>query len=58
VIGGFEPHPDLVCKMVDFGTRDMTKDSAMTRQQALDAIEGGIEVVEAEVARGLDIVGV
>jgi nicotinate-nucleotide--dimethylbenzimidazole phosphoribosyltransferase len=58
VIGGFEPHPDLVCKMVDFGTRDMTNNSAMTRQQALDAIEGGIEVVEAEVARGLDIVGV
>jgi len=57
VIGGFEPHANLTCKMVDFGTKDMTKGSAMTRQQALDAIEGGIEVVEAEVAKGLDIVG-
>ncbi len=57
VSGGFEPHPNLVCKMVDFGTKDMTKGSAMTRQQALDAIEGGLEVVEAEVVKGLDIVG-
>ena len=57
VIGGFEPHPNLACKMIDFGTRDMTKGSAMTRQQALDAIDAGIEVVEAEIAKGLDIVG-
>jgi len=57
VIGGFKPHPNLVCKMIDFGTKDMTKGSAMTRQQALDAIEAGIEVVEAEIAKGLDIVG-
>ena len=57
VVGGFEPHPNLVCKMVDFGTKDMTKGPAMTRRQALDSIEGGIEVVEAEMAKGLDIVG-
>jgi len=57
VIGGFEPHPDIVCKMIDFGTKDMTKGSAMTRQQAVDAIDAGVEVVEAEIAKGLDIVG-
>lgn len=57
VVGGFEPHPDLVCKMIDFGTRNMTKGPAMTRQQALDAIEAGITVVEAEIAKGLDIIG-
>jgi len=57
VIGGFEPHPDIVCKMIDFGTKDMTKGSAMTRQQAVDAIDAGVQVVEAEIARGLDIVG-
>jgi nicotinate-nucleotide--dimethylbenzimidazole phosphoribosyltransferase len=57
VIGGFEPHPDLVCKMIDFGTRDMTKGPAMTRQQALEAIQAGVEVVEGEIAKGLDIVG-
>jgi len=29
----------------------------MTREQALDAIQAGIDVVEGEIARGLDIVG-
>jgi nicotinate-nucleotide--dimethylbenzimidazole phosphoribosyltransferase len=57
VVGGFEPHPKLVCKMIDFGTRNMAKGPAMTRQQALDAIESGVAVIEAEIAKGLDIVG-
>ncbi len=57
VIGGFEPHPDLVCKMIDFGTKDMTEGPAMTRLQAVQAVESGIEVLEAERAKGLDLVG-
>jgi len=57
VVGGFEPHPTLICKMIDFGTQNMTRGPAMTRTQALDAIEAGSAVVEAEVARGLDIIG-
>ena len=57
VVGGFELHPALVCKMIDFGTKNMTKGPAMTRQQALDAIEAGIAVVEAEITKGLDILG-
>jgi nicotinate-nucleotide--dimethylbenzimidazole phosphoribosyltransferase len=57
VVGGFEPYPNLVCKVIDFGTKNMTKGPAMTKQQALDAIDAGIAVVEAEIAKGLDIVG-
>jgi len=57
VIGGFEPHPSLICKMIDFGTMNMTKGPAMTRQQAEDAIQAGIDVVETEISQGLDIVG-
>jgi nicotinate-nucleotide--dimethylbenzimidazole phosphoribosyltransferase len=57
VIGGFEPHPALLCKMIDFGTKDMTKGPAMSRQQALDSLEAGISVVEAQVKQGLDIMG-
>ena len=53
----FEPHPNLICKMIDFGTKDITKGAAMTRQQAMDAIESGIEMVESEIIKGLDIVG-
>jgi nicotinate-nucleotide--dimethylbenzimidazole phosphoribosyltransferase len=43
--------------MIDFGTKNMTQGSAMTRQQAIDAIEAGIQVVEAEMAKRLDIIG-
>lgn len=57
VVGGFEPYPNLVCKMIDFGTKNITKGPAMTRQQAVDAIMSGIAVVETEVAKGLDIIG-
>ena len=57
VIGGFQPLPGLLCKMIDFGTRNMAKAPAMTRQQAIDALEAGIEVVEAEANKGLDIIG-
>lgn len=57
VIGGFEPHVGLVCKRIGPGTRDMTEGAAMTRRQAVNAIVAGVEVVEAEIGRGLDIVG-
>jgi nicotinate-nucleotide--dimethylbenzimidazole phosphoribosyltransferase len=57
VIGGFEPHPSLLCKMIDFGTKDMTRGPAMSRQQALDTLEAGISVVEAQLEQGLDIMG-
>lgn len=57
VIGGFEPHPALTCQMIDFGTQNMTRGPAMTRQQAIDAVEAGIAVLETEVTLGLDIVG-
>jgi nicotinate-nucleotide--dimethylbenzimidazole phosphoribosyltransferase len=57
VIGGFEPHPSLLCRMIDFGTRNMAQGPAMSRQQALDALEAGIDVVEAQVGQGLDIMG-
>lgn len=57
VKGGFQPLPGLVCKMVDFGTKNMAQGPAMTRQQAIDSIEAGIQVVEAELGKGLDIVG-
>jgi len=39
------------------GTRNMTRGPAMTRTQALTAIEAGIALVEAERALGLDLIG-
>ena len=58
VKGGFPAMDGLVCKMVDFGTASMLKGPAMTRCQAVDSIWGGIEAVQTEIARGLDILGV
>ncbi len=58
VAANLEPHPSLVSKKIAFGTRNMAKEPAMSREQALRAIEGGIEVINEEVAKGLDIVGV
>jgi nicotinate-nucleotide--dimethylbenzimidazole phosphoribosyltransferase len=58
VVGELEFHPDLVDHKVSFGTRNMAQGPAMSRDQAIQAIEVGIEVVERELAKGRDIVGV
>jgi nicotinate-nucleotide--dimethylbenzimidazole phosphoribosyltransferase len=50
-------HPQLIVKKVAFGTQNICLGPAMTTEQAVRAIESGIEVVEAELAKGLDIVG-
>ncbi len=57
VAAEMEAHPSLVDKKVAPGTANMTKGPAMTREQAEQAILGGVEVVEAEIKNGLDIVG-
>ncbi|MFH1483405.1 MAG: nicotinate-nucleotide--dimethylbenzimidazole phosphoribosyltransferase, partial [Chloroflexota bacterium] len=57
VAAPLESHPQLVLKKVAPGTRDMSKDPAMSRKQALQAVEAGIEVLEEELRKGLDIVG-
>ncbi len=50
-------YPDLVVRKVAAGTGNIARGPAMTRQQAEQAIQTGIEVVEAEIERGLDVVG-
>jgi len=57
VVSGFEPCPGLICRMIDFGTGNIAKGPAMTRQQAVEAISAGVEIIKVEVAKGLDIVG-
>lgn len=50
-------HPELRDCKVAPGTQDMTRGPAMSREQAVRAIEAGIALVEAERARGADLVG-
>jgi len=52
-----ESTPNLLVKKVGYGTRNITLGPAMTAKQAETAIETGIELVTAEAAKGLDIVG-
>ncbi|MBU4311808.1 MAG: nicotinate-nucleotide--dimethylbenzimidazole phosphoribosyltransferase [Candidatus Omnitrophica bacterium] len=52
-----EPTPELIIKKVNYGTKNMTKGPAMTREEAVKAIESGIEVFENELKNGIDIVG-
>ena len=52
-----KPDAKLVSRKVSKGTQNMAKGPAMTTQQAIQALETGIEIVNAEIAKGLDIVG-
>jgi len=49
--------PKLLSRKIGFGTQNMVLGPAMTTEQAVRAIETGIEIVTSEVSRGLDIVG-
>jgi nicotinate-nucleotide--dimethylbenzimidazole phosphoribosyltransferase len=57
VAAQIEPHPDLVNKKVAPGTEDIARGPAMSREQAVEALLAGAEVVDAELAQGLDILG-
>ncbi len=54
-----KPHPLLRVKKVGYGTENMAKGPAMSREQAIQAVEAGIELFEEEYqSNGIDIVGV
>lgn len=46
----------LQIRKIARGTQNMTQGPAMTQAQAMAAVNEGIDVVEAEIAKGLDIV--
>jgi nicotinate-nucleotide--dimethylbenzimidazole phosphoribosyltransferase len=58
VATNLEPQPGLVIKKIARGTADMTQGPAMSREQAIQAIEVGIETLEDEITRGLSIVAI
>ncbi len=57
VASDLEAHPGLIHKNIGPGTHNMALGPAMSRLQAVNAIEAGIEVLEDQIDRGLDIVG-
>ena len=50
-------HSELIIKKVNYGTKNMAKGPAMSREEAIKSIESGIEVFEDEFKNGIDIVG-
>jgi nicotinate-nucleotide--dimethylbenzimidazole phosphoribosyltransferase len=56
VIADFEPLPGLVRRKVMCGTQSLAQGPAMTREEAGQAIQVGVDVLNEEAARGLDIV--
>ena len=52
-----KPDPQLISRKIGHGTRNMCLGPAMTNEQAIKSIETGIEIVNNESDKGLDIVG-
>jgi nicotinate-nucleotide--dimethylbenzimidazole phosphoribosyltransferase len=57
VASTLERHPELKDKKVAMGTHNMAEGPAMSRQEAIRSIEAGMELVEEELTRGIDILG-
>jgi nicotinate-nucleotide--dimethylbenzimidazole phosphoribosyltransferase len=56
VIGDIGPHPRLHSKRIGLGTRDLRRCAAMSSTEVSATIAAGIDVLEQEAQRGLDIV--
>jgi nicotinate-nucleotide--dimethylbenzimidazole phosphoribosyltransferase len=57
VASALEPHPDLKIKKVAMGTRNMAEGPAMSKEDAIRSIEAGIDLVEEDLTKGIDILG-
>ena len=51
-------HPNLIVKKIGYGTNNMSRGPAMSRQEAVESVEAGIEVLERKLkTEGVDIIG-
>ncbi len=57
VASDIESHPALLVRKIAHGTQNMARGPAMSREQAMKSIEVGLEIIEKEFKKGLDIVG-
>lgn len=53
----FEPAPGLIMRKIAKGTRNFAKGSAMTREEAVAALEVGIELADQAKKEGVALVG-
>ena len=52
----FEPVKNLKIRKVGYGTGNIANEPAMSREQAIESLEVGIEVLNEELCNGMDIV--
>jgi nicotinate-nucleotide--dimethylbenzimidazole phosphoribosyltransferase len=50
-----DPSGKLISHKIAFGTANLAQGPAMTREQARESIQAGIEIAETEIGRGVDI---
>lgn len=55
VAAALPPHPDLLDRKIALGTADLSVAPAMSREQALRAVESGIQIAGDTIAAGADI---
>lgn len=52
-----KPDPRLIVKKISYGTKNMAKGPAMTRDEAINSICAGIDIFLDEFKKGIDIIG-
>ena len=57
VAADLEKKEGLIIKKIGYGTKNMAKGPAMTKEEAIKSIEAGIEVFKEEFKKGIDILG-
>lgn len=57
VASDLKPEPQLIVRKIGYGTNNMCLGPAMTGEDAVKSIEAGIDIVNAEADKGLDIAG-
>jgi len=57
VVSVLERHSQLKDKKVALGTHNIAEGPAMSREEAIRSIEAGMELVEEELTKGMDILG-
>lgn len=57
VSADLKPDPKLRIKKINYGTKNMAKGPAMSRDEAIKTIGAGIDLFEEELKQGIDIVG-
>ncbi len=57
VAADLPPFPQIRREKVAYGTQNMTEGPAMTRAQAIQAIEAGIKIAQEETAKGVQVLG-